>query len=222
MWSTVERRMPKNAFAAAKHACPPPQRFATQCAALPRNNTMQLSGAGSFADLPDDASASAAVAAAVARLEAERRAGWPSEAEQVASFAASSMSPSARLWLMVDSCGDRDWADDEPAGGPEGLCRLLRSGLVDEIDVRRAGETPLLRAVRTHVDLRVGAVSDGESSVGAANSLAAIRILLAHGAKPHARRGGGDDPGGPSALEVADASPYAAELSALLRTHAAR
>ena len=181
---------------------------------------MQLSGAGSFADLPDDATASAAVASAVARLEAERRVGWPSEAEQAASIAASPVPPSARLWSIVDCCGDRDWGDDEPAGGPEGLLRLLRSGLVADVDVRRAGETPLLRAVRTHVDLRVGAVSDGESSAGAANSLAAIRILLAHGAQPHARRGVGDDPGGPNALEVADASPYAAELAALLRTHA--
>lgn len=178
-----------------------------------------LDGAGSFADLPDEATASAVVASAVARLEAERRADWPSEAEQAASIAASSVPPSARLWSIVDSCGERDFGDDEPAGGPEGLRRLLRTGLADVND-RRAGETPLLRAVRTHVDLRVGEANDGEAHAGAKSSLAAIQVLLAHGADVRLRRGGGDDPGGANALELAAACPDAKELSALLRTHA--
>ena len=176
-------------------------------------------GAGSLADLPDEATASAVVAAAVSRLEAERRADWPTEAEQAAAVAASPVPPSARLWSIVDCCGERDFGDDEPAGGPEGLRRLLRTGLAD-VNARRAGETPLLRAVRTHIDLRVGEVNDGEAHAGAKSSWAAIRVLLAHGADERARRGGGDDPGGANALELASACPDAAELAALLRTHA--
>ena len=175
-------------------------------------------GGGSLADLPDEAAASAAVASAVARLEAERRADWPSEAEQAASIAASSVPPCTRLWSIVDSCGERDFGEDEPAGGLEGLRRLLRTGLAD-VNTRRAGETPLLRAVRTHVDLRVGEVAEGESHAGAMSSLDAIRILLEHGADVRARRGGGDDPGGANALEVASACPDATQLAALLRTH---
>lgn len=179
---------------------------------------MSALGGGTFADLKDEDAAASAVATAVARLERERRAGWPSEAEQAASVAASSVPATARLWSIVDCCGERDWGCDEPAGGPEGLARLLRTGLAD-VNGRRAGETPLLRAVRTHVDMRVGEAAEKEPHAGAASSLAAIRLLLEHGADVRARRGGGDDPGGANALETASACPDAAELAELLRQY---
>jgi hypothetical protein len=98
----------------------------------------------SLADLPDDAAAAAVVTQAVARLEAEKRASWPSEAAQAAAIAAAPTPPTEALWALVEACGERDFAADEPHGGPEGVRRLLATRLAD-VNARRAGDTPLLR-----------------------------------------------------------------------------
>lgn len=181
------------------------------------------------------------VAAAAARLDAERRAGWPSEAEQAVAVAASARSPTEQLWRIVEDCGARDWTEHEPAGGPEGLRRLLATRLAD-VNARRGGDTPLLlvrrgwldvsacvvacarlkrararaQAARIHCDLRVGEANENEAHPGTVGSLRAVEMLLAAGAQAGARRGGGDAPGGPTAAEVAAACGEAPELLQLL------
>jgi hypothetical protein len=78
-----------------------------------------------------------------------------------------------------------------------------------------------LQAVRTHVGLCVGEANEGETHAGTRTSLGVIAALLAAGADAGARRGGGDDPGGANAHEVAAGCDSAPALRELLRAHAA-